>query len=144
MSRDGKCYDRAEWHSFTMTSQHGTVLLVLMTFCLSGAVCYMPPGQACTGLFAYGVNATVTNAITGAPINNATLTLVEGSYQEVMQSFPTGDYVGAGERAGTYDLTASAQGFQTQTIDNIVVTADPCHVQGVHLDVKLQPAIVNP
>jgi len=117
------------------------LLLVLMTFCLSGSVCtWQPSGPPCTALFAYGINATVTNALTGDPINNATLTLTEGSYQEVMQLIPTGDYVGAGERAGSYTLTASAPGLQVQTIDNIVVTADECHVQGVHLDVKLQPA----
>ena len=93
----------------------------------------------CTDLFAYGVNVTLTNAVTGEPVSNATLTLAEGSYTEVMQSIPTGDYVGAGERAGTYTLTATAPGFQPQTISDIVVTADRCHVQGVHLDVALQP-----
>jgi hypothetical protein len=57
-------------------------------------------------------NATVTNSDTGTAISNAALTLTEGDYQEVMQAFPTGDYVGAGERVGTYTLTATAPGFQ--------------------------------
>ncbi len=97
-------------------------------------------GAPCTNLYAYGVNVTLTNAVTGAPIDNATLTLTEGDYTETMQLVPTGDYVGAGERAGTYTLTASAPGFQPQTINNIVVTADRCHVRGVHLNIALQPA----
>jgi hypothetical protein len=99
-----------------------------------------PVQEACTDLYAYGVSATVTNASTGASLSDATLTLTEGSYTEVMQLVPTGDYVGAGERAGTYTLTATAPGFQPQTIDDIVVTADRCHVHGVHLEVALQPA----
>ena len=44
-----------------------------------------PGGRACTTLFAYGVSATVTDAVTGAAIDNATLTLTEGTYTEVMQ-----------------------------------------------------------
>ena len=99
----------------------------------------LPGGIPCTTLYAYGISATVTDATNGSRMNNATLTLVDGNYQEMMQSFPTGDYVGAGERAGTYSLTAGAPGFQTQTIDDIVVTADACHVHGVHIDVQLVP-----
>jgi hypothetical protein len=99
----------------------------------------LPGGTACTELYAYGVSVTVTNAINGNPVNNATLTLSDGSYNETMQWVPTGDYVGAGERAGTYALTVTAPGFQSQTIGQIVVTADACHVQGVHLTVELVP-----
>ncbi len=85
------------------------------------------------------MNVTLTDAATGAAIDNATLTLTEGSHAEEMQLIPTGDYVGAGERAGTYTLTATAPGFLSQIINDIVVTADRCHVHGVHLDVALQP-----
>ena len=99
------------------------------------------PGQkACTDLYAYGVSADVTNASTGVPVTHATLPLRDGAYTEVMQNFPTGDYVGAGERAGTYTLTAEANGFVSQTIDNIVVTAGECHVNGVRVDIQLVPA----
>mgnify|MGYP001569523953 CR=1 FL=1 len=116
-------------------------LTVLMLSCLPLASCIpFPFGIACTANYAYGLTATVTNALTGARIDNATLTLVDGAYQETMQSFPGGDYVGAGERAGTYALTATATGFQTQTLDNIIVTADVCHVHGVHVDIMLQPS----
>ena len=96
-------------------------------------------GTPCTALYAYGVSATVTCAVNGDPINDATLTLTDGGYSEVMQFVVTGDYVGAGERAGTYSLTAVAAGYISQTINGIVVTADECHVQGVHVAVQLQP-----
>lgn len=112
---------------------------------LTGTDCtfsFKPSGTVCTTLYAYGVNATVTNASTGTAISNATLTLQDtgSDYEEVMQPFPGGnDYVGAGERKGTYNLVATAPGFESKTIENIVVTADECHVQGVHVDVVLQP-----
>ena len=95
---------------------------------------------ACTALYAYGVSSTVTSAQNGAKIDNATLTLRDGEYVEVMQHIFDGEYVGAGERAGTYTLTAVAPGFQPQVVENIVVTADECHVKGVRVDVQLDPA----
>jgi hypothetical protein len=98
-----------------------------------------PPGTVCTTLYAYGVSVTLTNATTGEPISDATLTLTDRAYVETMQLIPTGDYVGAGERAGTYTLTAAAPGFETKMIADLEVTADECHVQGIHLDVALPP-----
>lgn len=112
-------------------------LSALLILCLAG--CDTGP-IACTLLYAYGLSATVADANTGAAITNATLTLTDGAYQETMQTFPSGDYVGAGERAGTYTLTASAPGYQDKTIPNIVVTRDQCHVMGVHVDVQMQPS----
>ena len=109
------------------------IIISLTSACNTG-------GIACTALYAYGISATVTNAVTGEAISNATLTLTDGAYQETMTSFPSNEFVGAGERKGTYTLTATAAGFATKTITNIVVTADQCHVQGVHVDVQMQPS----
>ncbi|HSW45782.1 MAG TPA: carboxypeptidase regulatory-like domain-containing protein [Phycisphaerae bacterium] len=97
-------------------------------------------GTACTMVFVYGVSAEVTDAQTGVPITNATLTLRDGTHIEVMEHFPTGDYVGAGEREGTYTLTATASGYQSVTFENIVVQSDPCHVIPVTVQVRMQPA----
>lgn len=94
-------------------------------------------GQPCTAIFAYGVNAEVTNAQSGAAISGATLTLRDGTYIEVMQSVTAGDYFGAGERKGTYTLTVSATGFQPVTVENIVVQSDPCHVIPVTVKVPM-------
>lgn len=106
----------------------------------SGRITVTARDIACTMEYAYGVSATVTSAADGRPITNATLTLTEGAYSEVMQAFPTGDYVGAGERPGTYTLTVEAPGFVTKVVNDVVVTANLCHVNGVHLNVQLQPA----
>ena len=68
----------------------------------------------------------------------ATLTLSEGAYQEILEEWYPGEYAGAGERAGTYALTVVANGFETVTVDEIVVDADECHVIGVSNQIALQ------
>ncbi|MBN1490638.1 MAG: carboxypeptidase regulatory-like domain-containing protein [Phycisphaerae bacterium] len=95
----------------------------------------------CTDIFVYGINVTLTDADTGAPIAGATLTLTEGTYSEILEAFPgSGQYVGAGERAGTYTLTADADGYESKTVTNIVIGADECHVIPVVLTIELTPA----
>ena len=90
-------------------------------------------------LYFVDVNATVTNADTDEPISDATLTLTEGDYTETMMELSEGNYAGAGERAGTYTLTVEADGFGTQTIEDIFVDADECHVTPVTQDISLIP-----
>ncbi len=93
-------------------------------------------GVVCTEEFRFGVNVTVTDT-NGNPITGATLTLAEGDFQELMQEFSSGNYAGAGERAGTYTLTVAADGFETVMLTEIVVTADECHVTPVGREVTL-------
>ena len=93
--------------------------------------------RPCTALYAYGVTATVQDEL-GNPVPGATLTLSEGSYQEILEEWYPGEYVGAGERAGTYTLTVVADGFETVTVDDIFVDADECHVIGVSRQINLQ------
>ncbi len=114
-------------------------LVSLVTLFLVGC----PPifdGVICTEIFAYGLNATVTDG-NGDPVAGATLTLVEGDYTETMIEIDpmgqTGVYVGAGERAGTYSLTIEAEGFDTITLDDIAIDADECHVIPVGLTLSL-------
>jgi hypothetical protein len=115
------------------------ICTLLLTALIPLAGCIVVVDEpVCTALYAYGVTATVIDADTGTLIDNATLTLTEGDYTEVMEMDPSGDYVGAGERAGTYTLTATAPGYQQKVTENIVVTADECHVIGVHVYVPLQ------
>ncbi len=103
--------------------------------------CFGIGGRACTAVFIYGVNASVTDAETGAAVSGATLTLTEGDYSEIMEevSSGSGQYVGAGERAGTYALTIAADGYASQMIENIVVEGDECHVTGVTRELALTP-----
>lgn len=114
------------------------LLLVLLTTGLPFTMCLHQGDRACTALYAYGVSAHVTNADIGQPINNATLTLTEGDYSEVMMLIPTGDYVGAGERPGTYTMTIDIPGVGSTVVSDIVVGFDGCHVIGKAFEVKVQ------
>ncbi len=95
-------------------------------------------GVACTQIYVYGLNVGVTDE-NGDPVTAATLTLTDGSYSETMMESQPGGYVGAGERAGVYDLTIEAPGFQTTEINNLVVLGDICHVIPVSREVELTP-----
>lgn len=93
-------------------------------------------GIVCTEIFVYGLNVTVTD-VNGNPIAGATLTLTDGDYTETMEEIRDGEYVGAGERAGTYTMRVDADGFVTQTITDIVIDEDECHVIPVAREVTL-------
>lgn len=94
---------------------------------------------ACTEIFVSGVNVSVTDQ-DGQPVTGAVLTLTEGDFSETMEDLGDGEYAGAGERAGTYTLTVDADGFETATVENIVVGADECHVIPEARDVTLSPS----
>lgn len=93
-------------------------------------------GIVCTEVFVYGVSLTLTDAA-GAPITGANVTLTDGSFSETMEEIGSGMYVGAGERAGTYDMLIEAEGFTGQTISGITVDEDECHVITVAREVTL-------
>jgi hypothetical protein len=100
-----------------------------------------PGGLACTDLYAYGLNVTVRDDATSSTVCDAVVTAVDGAYSEVLQSQPTGSscaYVGAGERAGNYTITATKSGFMDATQSGVVVTADACHVKGVTVMLRLK------
>ncbi len=84
-------------------------------------------GVACTEVFVYGVNVTVTDDA-DEPVTEAVLTLTDGEYSETMEELAEGEYAGAGERAGTYTLVIEADGFEPATIEGIIVDEDECHV----------------
>jgi len=99
-----------------------------------------PGGPACTALYAYGLNVTVKDDATSMPICDAVVTAVDGAYTETLQNQSLGSdctYVGAGERAGNYTITATKSGFMNAT-QNAVVTADSCHVKGVAVMLRMK------
>ena len=92
----------------------------------SGAAC----GHDCKAYAAAGLVVTV-RAASGAPVCDATVTAIDGSYSEVLQ--PNGgdpsrcNYVGAYERKGTYELRATV-GDATTTVASVHVGVNECHV----------------
>jgi hypothetical protein len=114
--------------------------LTALTTCLFTGLlgCGGTPGLGCTDLYAYGLTVTVKDAATMQPICDATVTATDGSYSETLQAGGLGcSFVGAGERAGTYTVSAAKSGYVTAAQNGIVVTADTCHVHGVMVALSL-------
>ena len=86
------------------------------------------------------VEGVVSDKDSGEPVEGATLTLTEGNYTETLTEGNRGHYIGAGERAGTYTLTVEAEGFVTQTLEDLTIDADVCHVIPITQDVTLTPS----
>ena len=99
---------------------------------------------ACADVFVEGLQVTVVSASTGALICDAAVTATDGAYHETLQpshgpsSAPAPgpcDYIGAGERAGTYRVDAT-NGAATGAVE-VVVTRDQCHVQTRSVTIRL-------
>ena len=118
-----------------------TAIALLQAACIPGEIpdLFDPP-PLCTAEFVYGLSATVSDGDTGAAISDARLTLTEGDFSETMMDFMAGRYAGAGERAGTYTLIVEAPGYQSQTVEDIFVDKDVCHVIPVAVTIELTPA----
>lgn len=104
-------------------------------------------GPICTGQFVSGLQVSVQDSVTGAPVaSGATLTTADGSYRDTVSvpaHRPDLDghvLLAAGERPGTYDVTVSKTGYLDWQRSNVVVTADECHVIPVEITARLKPA----
>lgn len=119
-------------------------LLLLFMFAplLMASTCENDDNQiVCTQQFVYGLNVVVLDATSGQPlVEGIQVTATDGSYQETLELMPGLEYsfAGAGERAGTYTVTVSKDGYQTYTSSPIIVTRDVCHVITQSLTVNLQ------
>ena len=79
----------------------------------------------CTDLLTYGVRVTVRDAQTGDTLTAAVSgTITDGRYSEAMEVMRDGVLVGAGNRAGTYDVEIRAEGYQTWTMEDVKVKQD--------------------
>lgn len=104
------------------------------------AACDVVDPTVCTDEFVYGVQVTVVDVATAAPVTEGLEgTLTEGAYVEEMQVQGVNGNIllGAGERAGTYSLTIRANGYETINESGIVVTENECHVNPVSLQAEL-------
>lgn len=99
-----------------------------------------PGGTNCTEEARAGLMVLVKDAISGVELTEGvTVTATDGSYVEELTNFPefSNEFTGAYERAGTYVLTVTKEGYVTHTSEPIVVGEDECHVIGEHVTVEI-------
>ena len=93
----------------------------------------------------FGVVLTVRDSISGAGLANQVLAIatgVGGAPTDTLEWFPGGDSVtmaGLYGQPGTFDLTATASGYQPWTRAGIVVEQGVCVVSTNDIEVLLQP-----
>ena len=120
------------------SSTLGSGLLVLLAGCYQGGT--LEP-VLCTQQFVFGLTVTVVDQSTSAPVaNEATMTLRDGTYEEVVtDSWDGSTLSGAGERPGTYTITIEHPAYTTWTRAGVTISADECHVIPVALTAELVP-----
>ena len=101
---------------------------------------------ACTEQIVYGLEVYVSGQFM-QPIDNcdAQVVAVDGDYSETLtadyrDSLGSCVFYGAAERAGSYTITASLDGYETQVSEGVVVSQDVCHVQPRSLMLQLWPS----
>jgi hypothetical protein len=95
---------------------------------------------ACSTEIAVGLRITVTDA--GAAVGEGiTVTATDGEYIEELEYLENAQvYEGADERAGTYIITITGEGFAPYTSEPITVTENECHVITQEATIDLEPA----
>lgn len=100
-----------------------------------------PSGIVCSKELRAGLAISVTEAGSGRSLADAaTVTIRADGETETLRANRNGVFSGAFEQPGRYDVTVEAEGYETWQQENVVVTADECHVKTVRLDARLQPA----
>lgn len=105
-------------------------------------------GHVCTTDLRYGIAVTVMDSSTGEPPSTASLVArtaagtdhvgPQSPVRAARNAAPTLVLNAAPERAGTYDLTVRAPGYQTWHRTGVEVTKDECHVHTVLITARLQ------
>lgn len=115
-------------------------MTLLAALVLPAASCGV--GLSCTDIFFYGLTVTIKDDATDQTICDATVSAVDGAYSEQLMPQSIGasgcTYGGAGERAGTYILTAKKSGYQDTVKTDNVVTADACHVKPITVALRMR------
>jgi hypothetical protein len=105
------------------------------------AGCESPTGGViCTAIAVDAIVVTVMDGASNQRICDASVTAAEGSFSEVLRTFPAGTectYSGPTERAGVYEVRVSRAGYAPTTTSNVRVTRDECHVIPVRITVTL-------
>lgn len=93
----------------------------------------------CTEVYVYGLSITVLDATNQQLIGDAaTVIATDGNYIEELMFFSE-SFAGAGERAGNYIVTVSAEGYETYTSQTITLLENECHVIPQSFTISLTP-----
>jgi hypothetical protein len=95
--------------------------------------------EACLAYAVAGLSVSVVNAADGQGICDATVLAIEGSYAEELHPNACA-FRGLWERAGTYTVRVTRQGFRPNEVDavRVVMGGGPCpHVTETRLTVAL-------
>lgn len=88
-----------------------------------------------------GLEVTVKDGLGGANITNGvTVEAIDGNYSETLKKVEANNtFVGAYERAGTYIITVTKDGYRDNTLSEpVLVTEDVCHVITESVEVILE------
>lgn len=124
---------------------HKALLLGALSLSLMGCLSNTDEENvACTTVFTPGLSVEVVDAESGEGIScSAIVVFQDGNYQEsaANEAGPncdnTAKFFGAYERAGTYNITAVKPGYLDNTVTDVVVTEDVCHVKTVNVTIEL-------
>jgi len=95
----------------------------------------------CTTNVVDGLEIVVTDPQNVPVTEGITVTATDGDYSEVLRFLPIENiYKGASERAGTYVITVTGDGYLSNTSEPITVEADRCHVITEEATIKLSVA----
>ena len=116
------------------------VLTALLALSL-GSGCFPPPVSPCSLPIIPdpAVVVTLTNSATLQLIPGADVHLFDGVLTFDMEEIAPAVYGGANGVPGTFTLIIEAEGFQPLTVENIVVTGEPCDVMTVELQIEMTP-----
>jgi hypothetical protein len=95
----------------------------------------------CTANYVAGLSITVTDAVTGAPVEGVTAEIRDGSWVDPYVTVSGHTVMGAGERPGVYTITIRKDGYLdwTRSGVRVTMTSDRCHVRPVRLEAALIP-----
>jgi hypothetical protein len=106
----------------------------------------VPSQGGCTANIVESLDLTIRDE-GGVEICDATVIASDGAFSATLQASAGGGtcfWSGLPERSGVYDVTVSKPGYATVALEDVIVTADRCHVQPVSLDVELERVAVPP
>jgi Carboxypeptidase regulatory-like domain len=85
--------------------------MMALFFCFGLLLATVPPGAAGQAPLSYRISGIVVDAVTGAPVASAELSISEGPDQTKTTSGDDGQFVFQGVNTGKYQLSATARGY---------------------------------